>query len=115
MIGGIRAAVPYGPAVGTDAPGVFAARLAGERGNHRRPVQARANTSDREPIATSPSHGCPSEGGSDAATRWNPADEVFASVPGPPLESLARPGDGRRPERRRSSRPAPPVRQAVRL
>ena len=51
--------------------------------------------SDRELIATSPSRGAPFEGGSDAATRWNPAGEGFASVPGPPHGSLARPVDGR--------------------
>src|SRR6266480_1578123 len=93
MIGCIQAAAPYGPAVGTEHAKGSAALLAGVRGNLRHPVQAR-EYSDREPIVTSPSRGAPFEGGSDVATRSNPAGEGFA-VPGPPPGSNARPYDGR--------------------
>src|SRR5690349_20872075 len=61
MIGCIRVAALYGPAVGTDAPRVRGA-VGRRAGNQRRPVQAHANTSDRELIATSSSQGRPVRG-----------------------------------------------------
>src|SRR5215468_9383180 len=94
MIGCIRASAPYGPAVGTEHAEGFVARSAGARGTavaRRR----RTRISDRELIATSPPRGALFEGGSDVATRWNPTGEGFASVPRPPLGSVARPVDGR--------------------
>ena len=54
----------------------FVARLASTRGTAAR--YGRGGHSDRELIATSPFRGVPFEGGSDVATRWNPADEGFA-------------------------------------
>src|SRR5215471_12861228 len=59
------------------------------------PGPAKREHGDRELIAASPSRGAPFEGGSDAATRWNPTGGGFASVPEPPYRSLARPVDGR--------------------
>src|SRR5262244_1365950 len=94
MIGCIRAPAPYGPAVGTEHAEGFAARSAGVRETAVARRSAR-EYGGREMIATSPSRGVPSEGGSDAATRWHPAGEGSASVPGLPLGSVARPGDGR--------------------
>src|SRR4249919_1870622 len=101
MIGCIRAAAPYGPAVGTERAERFAARFGRRAGDPPSPASpgtgARANvvtTSDR----LAPRHlsqGAPFEGGSDAATRWNSTGEGFASVPEPPYGSLARPVDGR--------------------
>src|SRR5215468_9989374 len=94
MIGNIRAAAPYGPAVGTEHAEGFAARLAGERGiSVVRCKRARMQWLRVDRHVTS--RGVPFEGGSDVATRWNPADEGFASVPGPSPGSLARPVDGR--------------------
>src|SRR5215470_9618345 len=55
----------------------------------------RSGHSDRELIAPSPSQGAPSEGGSDAATQWNPTGKGFASVRGLPHGSVARPVGGR--------------------
>src|SRR5215467_12402446 len=95
MIGYIRAAAPYGPAVGTEDAERFVARLAGVRGKPPSPGTGERECSGRELIATSPSRGVPSEGGSDAATRWNPTGEGSASVPGLPNGSVARPVDGR--------------------
>src|SRR5215510_11754068 len=71
---------------------------------------------DRELIVTSPSRGAPCEGGSDAATPWNPTDEGFASVRGPPPGSLARPEDGRASRGSGCARVAPdgPTRGVVR-
>src|SRR5262245_36648573 len=94
MIGCIRAAVPYGPAVGPNTPrdswrGWPASGEVLSRGTGARECSGRAL------IATSPSRGATFEGGSDAATRWNPTGEGFASVPGPPHGSVARPADGR--------------------
>src|SRR6516225_10985235 len=97
MIGCISVVAPYGPAVGTEDAEGFVARLAGERG--RPPSPASPGTThehrDRELIAASPSRGVPSEGGSDAATRWISTGEGSASVPGLPHGSVARPVDGR--------------------
>jgi hypothetical protein len=73
MIGYIRAAASYGPAVGTEHAEGFVARLAGER-EPPSPGTAAREYSDRELIATSPFRGVPFEGGSDVATRWDPAD-----------------------------------------
>src|SRR5215470_20393497 len=96
MIGCIRAVAPYGPAVGTEDAEGFVARSAGVR-EPLSPASpgTRARAQDRELIAAAPSRGAPSEGGSDAATRWISTGEGSASVPGLPHGSVARPVGGR--------------------
>src|SRR5690348_9840720 len=109
MIGCIRVVAPYGPAVGTEDAEGFVARLAGERGNHHHPHRP-APARERRTASSSPRHpprGVPSEGGSDAATRWNPTGEGSASVPGLPHGSVARPIDGRASGGSRRARFAP--------
>src|SRR5262245_36655411 len=99
MIGGIQAAAPYGPAVGTERAEGFVARL-GRRAGEPPPSR----------VTGSRVHGCdgelsmtcritllsaPFEGGSDAATRWHSMGGGLASVPESSDGSLARPVDGR--------------------
>src|SRR5215472_16342162 len=78
-----------------NTPRDFAARLARRAGEPPSPGPAERERGDRELIATSPSRGAPFEGGSDAATRWNPTGKGFASVPEPSHGSVAWPVNGR--------------------
>src|SRR5215469_8035624 len=95
MIRCIRATAPYGPAVGNRTSRGLRGAAGRRAGEPPPPGTAGREYGDCELIATSPSRGAPFEGGSDAATRWNPTGKGFASVPEPSHGSVAWPVNGR--------------------